>query len=52
MTYTHKIIQYKNKSYSDNNEHHGSAAMTDSLHEIKLVKNYNETLKTTLHYKQ
>ena len=50
MTYTYKSIQYKNKSYSDNNEHHGSVALTDAQHEIKLIKNYNETLKTTLHY--
>ena len=41
-----KSIQYKNKSYSNNNEHHGSVALTDAQHEIKWVKNYNETLKT------
>ena len=52
MTYTYKIIQYKNKPYSDNNEHYGSVALTDSQHEIKWVKNYNETLKTLLHYIQ
>ena len=52
MTYTYKSVQYKNKSYSDNNEHHGSVALTDAQHEIKWVKNYNETLKTTLHYIQ
>ena len=40
MTYTYKNIQYKNKSYSDNNEHHGLVALTDAQHEIKLVKNY------------
>ena len=50
MTYTYKIIQYKNKPYSDNNKHHGSVALTDAQHEIKLVKLYNETLKTILHY--
>ena len=52
MTYTYKIIQYKSKPYSDNNEHHGSVAQTDAQHEIKWVKNYNETLKTILHYIQ
>ena len=45
MTYTYKIIQYKN-------EHHGSVALTDAQHEIKLVKTYNETLKTILRYIQ
>ena len=49
---TYKLIQYKNKSYSDNNEHHGSVALTDAQHEITLVKNYNEKLKTILQYKQ
>ena len=29
-------MQYKNKPYSDNNEHHGSVAVTDAQHEIKL----------------
>ena len=43
-------IQYKNKPYSDNNEYHGSVILTDAQHEIKLVKNYNEMLKTILHY--
>ena len=38
MTYTYKSIQYKNKSYSDNNEQHGSAALTDAQHELKWVK--------------
>ena len=57
MTYTYKIIQYKNKSYSDNNEHLGSVALTDAQHEIKWVKNYNEMLKNyntlyTIIYKQ
>ena len=52
MTYTYKSIQYKNKSHSDNNEHRGSVALTDAQHEIKWAKNYNETLKTTLHYIQ
>ena len=52
MTYTYKSIQFKNKSYSDNNEHHGSVALTDARHEIKWIKNYNETLETTLHYIQ
>ena len=52
MTYKYKIIQYKNKPYSDNNEHHCSVTLTDAQHEIKWVKNYNETLKTTLHYIQ
>ena len=53
VTYTYKCIQYKSKSHSDNNEHHGSMALTDAQHEIKWVKNYNETkLKTTLHYIQ
>ena len=52
MTYSYKIIQYKNKPDSDNNEHHGSVALTDAQHEIKWVKNYNETLKTILHYIQ
>ena len=46
MTYTYKIIQYKNKSYSGNSEHHGSVALTDAQHEIECDKNYNETLKT------
>ena len=45
-------MQYKNKSYSDNSEHHGSAALTDAQREIKCVKNYNETLKPILHYVQ
>ena len=45
-------MQYNNKSYFDNNELHGSVALTDAQHEIKWVKNYNETLKTTLHYIQ
>ena len=49
MTYTYKIIQYKNKPQSDN-EHHGSVALKDAQHEIKWVKNYNEMLKTILHY--
>ena len=35
-----------------NNEHHGTAALTDTQHEIKWVKHYNETLKTILHYAQ
>ena len=35
MTYKYKIIQYKNESYSDNNEHHDSVALTDAQHEIK-----------------
>ena len=52
MTYTYTIIQYKNKPYSDNNEHHGSVALTDAQREIKCAKNYNETLKTILHYIQ
>ena len=52
MKYTYKIIQYKNKQYSDNNEHHGSAALTDDQHEMKWVKNYNETLQTILYYIQ
>ena len=52
MTYTYKIIQYKNKPYCDSNEHHGSVALTDAQHEIKWVKNYNETLKSFLHYIQ
>ena len=30
MTYAYKIIQYKNKPYSDNNEHRGSVALTDA----------------------
>ena len=50
MTYTYTIIQYRNKPYSDNTEHHGSVALTDAQHEIKWVKNYYETLKTILHY--
>ena len=50
MTYTYKIIQYEIKSYSDNNKHHGSVALTDTQHELKWAKNYNETLETTLHY--
>ena len=45
-------MHYKNKSYSDNNEHNGSAARTDAQHEIKWVKNYNETLKAIIHYIQ
>ena len=49
MTLTYQIIQYKNKPYSDNNEHHGSVALTDAQHELKWIKNYNETLKTILH---
>ena len=52
MIYTYKSIQYKNKSHSDYNEHRGSAALTDAQHEIKWVKNYNETLETILHYIQ
>ena len=52
MTYTYKIIQYKNKLYSDNNEHHVSVALTDAQHEIKWVKNYNEMVKTIIHYIQ
>ena len=44
VTYTYKNIHYKSKSYSDNNEHHGSVALTDAQHEIKWVNNYNETL--------
>ena len=48
MTYTYKIIQYKNTPYSDND----SVALTDAQHEIKWVKNYNEMLETTLHYIQ
>ena len=50
MTYRYKNIQYKNEPYSDNNEHHGYVALTDAQHEIKWVKNYNETIKTILHY--
>ena len=38
-----KVIHYKNKPYSDNNEYHGSVALTDAQHEIKWVKNYNES---------
>ena len=49
QTYTYKIIQYENEPYSDNNEQHASVALTDAQHEIKLVNNYNETLKTILH---
>ena len=45
VTYTYKSTQYKNKSYSDNKEHHGPAALTDAQHEIKWVKNYSETIK-------
>ena len=45
-TYTYKSTQYKNKSYSDNKEHHGPAPLTDAQHEIKWVKNYSETIKT------
>ena len=52
MTYTYKIIQYKSEQYSVNKEHHGSVALTDAQHEIKRVKNYNNTLKTILHYIQ
>ena len=52
MTCTYKSIRYKNKSHSDNNEHHGSVALTDAQYEINCVKNYNETLTTTLHYIQ
>ena len=52
MIYTYKSIQYKNKPYSNNNERRGSVALTDAQREIKWVKNYNETLKTTLHYIQ
>ena len=52
VTYTYKSIRYKNKSHSDNNEYHGSVVLTDTQREIKWVKNYNETLKTTLHYIQ
>ena len=52
MTHTYKIIQYKNKPYSDNNEHHSSVALTDDQYEIERVKNYNETHKTILHYIQ
>ena len=52
MTYIYKIIQYKNQLYSDNNEHHDYVALTDAQHEIKWVKNLNETLKTILHYTQ
>ena len=33
--------QYKNKSYSDNNEHGGSAALTHAQREMKLVENHN-----------
>ena len=50
MTYTYKIIQFKNEPYSVNNEHHDSVALTDAQHEIKWLKTYNETLKTILHY--
>ena len=52
MTYTYTILQYKNIPYSDNNEHHGCVALADAQHELKLVKNYNETLKTIRHYIQ
>ena len=53
ITYTYKSIQYKNKPYSDNNEHHSSVAPTDAQHELKWVNNYNETLKYyILHYIQ
>ena len=52
MTYIYNIIQYKNKPYSDNNEHHGSVALTDAQHEIKWVKNYNEIQKSILYYIQ
>ena len=45
-------MKYKNKSYSENNEHYGSVALTDAQHETKLVKNYNQTLKSSLHYAQ
>ena len=49
MTYTYNI---KTKPYSDNYEHHGSVALTEAQHEIKWVKNYNETLETIWHYIQ
>ena len=45
-------MKYNNKSYSENNEHYGSVALTDAHHEIKWVKNYNQTLKSILHYAQ
>ena len=45
-----KLHNKKTKLHSDNNEHHGSMTLTDAQNEIKWVKNYNETLKTTLHY--
>ena len=40
-TYTYNIIQYKNKPYFANNEHHGAVALTDAQHEKKWVNNYN-----------
>ena len=52
MTYTYNILQYKNKPYSDNNEHRGSVALIDAHQATKWVKNYNETLNTTLHFIQ
>ena len=54
MPYIYLFYQtwHTNKSYSDNNEHRGSAALTDAPCEIKLVKKYNETLTTILHYVQ
>ena len=35
----HKSIQFKNKSYSDNNKHRGSAAPTDAQRELKWIEN-------------
>ena len=52
MTYTYKIIQYKNNPYSDNNRHHGYVALTDAQREMKCVDNYDETLQNILHYIQ
>ena len=47
-----QLYNIKTKPYSDNNEHHGSVALTDALHERKWVKNYNETLETILNHIQ
>ena len=38
MAYTYKSMQYKNISYYENNEHHGSDVLVDAQHNIKWVK--------------